>query len=232
MKKLTFNKKSAALVLAGVMLVGGVAGGTLAWLTDKSGTVENTFHTSNIGVGLEETRRDYQMIPGWTIEKDPVAYVETGSEDCYLFIKVEESSEKITVGTEEHTFEDFLGYSIDSQWTELEKDKDGNDISGVYYMVIDADAKKGKEKKYHILGEGSYTDTEGVEYSWGDDQVLTKPEVTKEMMDAVTTNQPKLTFTAYAVQLWKSNKPINMDDADAVENAKFTAAEAWAKVES
>lgn len=49
-----------------------------------------------------------------------------------------------------------------------------------------------------------------------DDRVAVKDSVTKEQMEALTAESyPTLTFTAYAVQLYKTN------------GTSFTAAEAW-----
>ena len=225
------NKKALGLVLAVVLLVGVVAGGTVAWLTAQTREVTNVFKTSDIGVELKEHTYDaaadklnegdanltdsgvenYKMVPGWTIPKDPWAKVTAGSEDCYLFIKVEE---EITV-TGDYDFDDFIAYNINSgadAWIEL----DAANHPGVYYRVIDTAAEKGVE--YPILAAGTHTvGTDS--YTWAANQILVKPEVTKAMMNAVTA-APKLKFTAYAVQLQKSN------------DSAFTAAEAWAKVAS
>lgn len=234
--------KSMALLLAMVLLVGCAIGSTLAWLTAKTTPVTNTFTTSDIDITLTETERTYKMVPGWTIEKDPVVTVDADSEDCYLFIKVKKSGGDVSVGDGDakktYTFDSFIAYAIDSGWTQL---KNGDTtVDGVYYKVIDGDEDRvttegGKKVavKHHILGTGTYT-YENVEYKWAQDQVLTKPEVTKEMMEAVAANngakQPTLTFTAYASQLWKSNNPGSTATAEQIAAAQFTAAEAWANV--
>ena len=54
--------------------------------------VTNTFTTSDINIELKETKNHFQMIPGWNIEKDPKVTVKTGSEACYLFVKLEKST--------------------------------------------------------------------------------------------------------------------------------------------
>ena len=176
------HTKSLALVL----VIGCVAGGTLAWLNAKTEEVKNTFSTSDIGVTLGETTNTYKMVPGWTIAKDPKATVTSGSEDCYLFVKVEKSN----------NFDTYMDMAIDSQWTALE------DQTGVYYIKIDEDSEK--NVAYNVLGEGKVT-YENVEYAWADNQVLVKPTVTEAMMKTAKTSQPTLTFTAYAVQLMKNN---------------------------
>lgn len=180
------HTKSLALVLALVLVIGCVAGGTLAWLNAKTEEVKNTFSTSDIGVTLGETTNTYKMVPGWTIAKDPKATVTSGSEDCYLFVKVEKSN----------NFDTYVDMAIDSQWTALE------DQTGVYYIKIDEDSEK--NVAYNVLGEGKVT-YENVEYAWADNQVLVKPTVTEAMMETAKTSQPTLTFTAYAVQLMKNN---------------------------
>ena len=126
-------KKTIALLVAVSMIVGCVIGGTLAWLTHSTGPVTNTFTTSDITVTLEETTgKDYKMIPGYTIAKDPKVTVTTGSEECYLFVKMEKSN----------NFDIFMTYEIAEGWTAL----DG--IAGVYYRVIET-ADMGKP--YNIL---------------------------------------------------------------------------------
>ena len=183
------KKKGLALVLALTLLVVGVVAGTLAWLTAKSDTVVNTFTTSDIKVELKETTgTEYKMIPGYTISKDPKATVLSGSEECYLFVKLDKST----------NFDTYLEYVIADGWTKLDDVTDT-----VYYRVVDGT-----------------TNQIGTAYSvLANDQVTVKGEVTKAMMDGLTTETlPKLTVTAYASQLHKN------------ATTEFTAAEAWANV--
>lgn len=117
------KKKVLALVLAMVLLVVGVAAGTLAWLTSKSDTVVNTFTTSDITVELKETPgATYKMVPGFEIDKDPTVTVKAGSEDCYLFVKLEKSS----------NFDSFLTYVTAEGWIPLAG------VENVYYRVVNA----------------------------------------------------------------------------------------------
>ena len=194
-------KKTMALLLAVALLVGVAVGTTIAWLTDKTEKVTNTFTAGTIDVDLVETKEDFKMIPGWTIDKDPAAWVTEGSEEGYLFVKVEKSA----------NFDTYMDYAIAEPWQELE--------TGVYYIKI---TEEEVGKKFIILGDGS-AEYDDVTYSWKDNQVLVKPTVTKDMMDALNENTfPTMTFTAYASQLYKTNK--------GGEETQFTAAEAWALV--
>ena len=68
--------KPMLIAMAVVLLLGCVTGGTLAWLTDKTDEVINTFTTSDINITLTETdavnnAASFKMIPGYTITKAP-----------------------------------------------------------------------------------------------------------------------------------------------------------------
>lgn len=114
------KKKTLALVLALTLLVAGVVGGTLAWLTDQTAEVKNTFTVGDINIGLTETTTDYKMVPGNTIAKDPTVTVKANSEACWLFVKV----------TESENLKNFITYAIAEGWTKLQ--------DGVYYREVPA----------------------------------------------------------------------------------------------
>ena len=118
------KKKTLALVLALTLLVAGVVGGTLAWLTDQTAEVKNTFTVGDINIGLTETTADYKMIPGNTIAKDPTVTVKANSEACWLFVKV----------TKSENLDTFITYAIAEGWTALPG------VDGVYYREGPASA--------------------------------------------------------------------------------------------
>ncbi len=179
------KKKVIILMLTFVLAICCVAGGTLAWLTATTETVANTFTTSDISITLEESEKlDLKMVPGYEIKKDPKVTVNEGSEACWLFVKVEKST----------NYDSYMTYEIADGWTLVE------DETNVYARKV---ATTDIGTAYSIL-KG--------------DKVTVKGEVTKKMMETATTNQPTLSFTAYACQLMKSNK------------TEFTAAEAWEQV--
>lgn len=117
------KKKTLTLFLALALALVGIIGGTMAWLTAQTPEIVNTFTDSDINITLEETKEDFKMVPGYTIEKDPVVTVEEGSEKCYLFVKLEESE----------NFDSFLTYEMADGWTAL----DG--VDNVYYRTVDTD---------------------------------------------------------------------------------------------
>lgn len=165
--------KTLIVALAVMLVVGCAVGGTLAWLTDTTGPVVNTFTVGNIDIELAEQANNFKMVPGATIDKDPKVTVKAGSEACWLFVKV----------TESDNLNSFISYTVDSNWTAL------TDVPGVYYrQVPDLTATGASDVEYSVLTNN---------------QVTVKNTVTKSMMDDITNQtatDPTLTFKAYAVQ--------------------------------
>lgn len=167
--------KLIAVVLVVALLIGGAIGGTIAWLTDKTESVVNTFTLGDINITLEESvagddnEETFKMIPGNTITKDPKITVKAGSEACWLFVKMDEINNPDT----------YLTYSVITGvdgWTKL------NGVTGVYYREV---AASGSDQEFGILT---------------DDAVKVKNTVTKDDLTAINAANPKLAFTAYAVQ--------------------------------
>lgn len=132
------KKKGLALVLALTLLVVGVVAGTLAWLTAQTAPVVNTFTTSDIKVKLEETPKEYKMIPGYTISKDPTATVLAGSEECYLFVKLDEST----------NFDDYMTYEMADGWKSVPGE------TNVYFRKVLID---NIDKPYSVLKNNQVT---------------------------------------------------------------------------
>ena len=80
------KKRTVALLLALTLVLGVAAGGTIAWLFDKTDAITNTFTVGDIGVSLTESEETYQLIPGKHYTKNPTVTV-TNDFDCYLFVK-------------------------------------------------------------------------------------------------------------------------------------------------
>ena len=188
-KKKGVSTKVFLSLLALVLVVGCAVGGTIAWLTATTDPVVNTFTYGKINIELTETKPENKqatIIPGVNISKDPKVTVKADSEACWLFVKV----------AEEGTFvANKVTYSIADGWTQ----GDGTDIpANVYYRFVSA---SDDNQDFYVLK---------------DNQVHVSETLTKAEVNSVTAeNQPKLTFTAYAVQ------------KDGID----TAADAWAKVD-
>ena len=112
--------KTLAVAMCAVLLVAGSIAGTMAYLTDKTDAITNTFTAGKVEITLDEAKvnaygqpvdaegnvvelsvaprvaaNEYKLIPGKTYTKDPTITVSADSEDCYLFVKVENGIESI-----------------------------------------------------------------------------------------------------------------------------------------
>ena len=193
------KKRTAALLLTFVLIFGAAVGGTVAWLTAKTDDVVNTFTVGDINIDLWEhplnddgktiNRNDdpvkansgYKFVPGDTLQKDPYVVVKDGSEACYLFIKVTEENNTSDDGK-------IINYTISDPWIPV------RDKPGYYYQIIES--KTTADTSYPVLNP---------------ETVSVSRDVTKDMVEDLTTNPPKITFTAAAVQL------VNVDTvADAL----------------
>lgn len=197
------KKKIVILGLALVLAFALGIGGTLAWLTDKTDTVTNTFTTAGIDITLTETfntdrnndgKNDMwqaKMIPGYTYAKDPKVTVEANSEDCYLFVKFEEKNNPST----------YLTYTSNltaaNGWTQGEGTGEGKNgvPTDVWYRKVTSSTSG---QSWNLLSGNT---------------ISVKDTVTKDNMN--TAAAATLTYTAYASQLYKS------------AGVEFTAAEAW-----
>ena len=115
------KKKIAISIVAVALVLCCAIGGTLAWLTDKTDPVTNTFTVGDINIELKETMTVYKVIPGSDIAKDPKVTVKAGSEACWLFVEITE--ENWNAG---------LTYSVANGWTALPGE------TGVYYRQVSA----------------------------------------------------------------------------------------------
>jgi len=185
-----------AVLTVALMLVVCVAsiGGTIAWLQDDTTPVKNTFTSSNIEIELSEDgaqddgngnlAQSFQMIPGHVIDKKPIVTVKEGSEDCYVFLKVNGQNTA-----------DYLEWGINTaNWTLLEQKGD----EYVYYCEA---TNVTADRPISVLGYQN-----GGEFV--KDQVKVKHTVTKEMMERFVSSSYRpvqLTFEAHAIQLYKTN---------------------------
>lgn len=177
-------KKSFIMALALVLVLGIAIGGTVAWLTASTDPVTNTFTVGDINITLTETgannnAKSYTTVPGSKYDKDPNVTVQSGSEACWLFVKVSEVNNTMTVGSETKKI---VNYTIATGWTAVP------DHAGYYYKEISAD-DMGKAI-YVFTGEGESNLKNGF--------VTINENVTKGQITA--SDQPQIVITAAAVQ--------------------------------
>ena len=182
------KKKILALTLVFALALALGIGGTVAWLTAQTTPVVNTFTVGDINITLTETgttnnAKNYTFVPGDTLAKDPKVTVTAGSEDCYLFVKVEEANNTATGLTGK-----VINWSVDagtdpaSTWVPVPEH------DGYWYRTVPAVAANTTEENlpsFDVLK---------------DNQVTVNEEVTKDMVTGLTANKPTITVTAAAVQ--------------------------------
>ena len=172
-------KKKLMTVLALVLVVAMSVAGTIAYLTDTTAPITNTFTVGNIDIDLAETKTDFKMVPGCDIAKDPKVTVEANSEDCWLFVKIDES----------RNLDSFISYAVANDWTQ----GDGTNIpSNVWYRPVEASTA---DQTFSVLAGDQVTVNNDV----------TKTMMDGLKVDGAI--QPTLTFTAYACQ--SANMTVN-----------------------
>ena len=157
-------RKAILLVLCVICLVVASVMGTLAYLTDTE-AVTNTFTVGKVGLSLDETDTDnssadkdrdqanvYHLLPGHTYDKDPIVHIDSDSEDCWVFVKVENGinlieAENTAATADTPAYNDLHTQITANGWTELEVT--GVTVTGeteaktvrVYYKSWDKDAE-------------------------------------------------------------------------------------------
>ena len=145
-------------------------GGTVAWLVSSTNAVVNTFTYGAINITLSET----------TGENDKIIPGKNISKDPKVTVKKDSEACWLFVEVkEEGTFvADKVTYSVAEDWT---KGDDTKIPANVYYRAVDAVSA---DTEFAVLK---------------DNKIYVSDDLTKSDIQSITT-QPKLTFTAYAVQ--------------------------------
>lgn len=135
--------KAIVLALCAVLLVAASVLATLAFLKSTD-SVENTFTVGKVKITLDEAKageygdvadatvrvkgNEYKLIPGHKYAKDPTVHLEAGSEESYIFVKVENGLAAIEAAGETTIAAQITG----NGWTALEG------AAGVYYKQVEA----------------------------------------------------------------------------------------------
>ena len=170
-KRRSVSGRLFVLMLALVLVLGCAVGGTVAWLVAKTDPVVNTFTYGDINITLTETKPANQQA-----KIIPGVDIE---KDPKVTVKAGSEACWLFVKVEEEgTFvADKLTYSVADGWTQ----GDDTDIpANVYYREVGA-----------VTADTDF-------YVLNGNKVTVSNSLTKE--DIANITQPKLTFTAYAVQ--------------------------------
>ena len=137
----------ALMSFAACLTVFSMIGGSLAWLMTSTEPIVNVFTYGDIRITLTEEKGEvlsdghyFKMTPGKEIEKDPKLTVLADSEDCWLFVKIEESSDK--------ALDDYIEYTLADGWTALVEEP------GVYFRTVDS---KSETQEFSVLKDDKVT---------------------------------------------------------------------------
>ncbi len=180
------KSKAVVLTLCAVLLVVASVMGTMAYLTSKD-SVNNTFTVGKVKLILDETKVDeygekyldsddssvsessavkvqantYNLVPGHTYIKDPTVHVKAYSEDCYVFVKVENGLASFEA-TDDSTIAKQI--TTTNSWTQL-TDKDGKDVAGVYYKSV---SKSADDQDLAVFSNFTLADNANTINGWSD----------------------------------------------------------------
>ncbi|MBS7303704.1 MAG: SipW-dependent-type signal peptide-containing protein [Lachnospiraceae bacterium] len=148
------RKKSLLTMVLALVLVGAIGvGATLAYLSDTTGTLTNTFTVGKVKVTQDEsdestpdktdrtkTGNIYTNIqPGDTLVKDPTATVLKGSSDCYVFMELNGADELVKKGFS------FVGFDR-STWIKVTEENKLDKLDGIYRYVNVVEMKDEDQK--------------------------------------------------------------------------------------
>lgn len=151
-------RKVLVTLCCALLLVAVSVGATFAYLTKTTEVVTNTFTANaNVNIDLKEAKvtnlgvlelgddgnpvarvkaNEYKLIPGHNYVKDPTIEVLSGSDDCWLYVKVENGISAI-----EATGDTTIAKQMEENgWTVV----DAENYPGVY--ALEASAKKAGDK--------------------------------------------------------------------------------------
>ena len=180
----------AALIAVSVL-------GTMAYLTSTD-EVTNTFTVGQVKITLDEAKvndagvavtpaervkaNSYKLMPGHSYTKDPTVHVTDGSENCYIFVKVENGISAFEAANEEGTggYKTSATQITTTGWTKLA------DVDNVYYRSYTNG--ENVQKSFTVFSNFKIADN------------ANNAEATKTSWNAVTAENTKITVTAYAIQ--------------------------------
>ncbi len=195
------KRKALTLAFCAMILVGATFLGTLAYLTDTD-QVKNTFTVGQVHIELDEAEvtelgvvdgndrvkaNKYHLLPGHTYTKDPTIHVDDDSEDCYLFVKVDNQIADIETGVK-----------IADQMTAI----GWKPVEGVANVYVFA-----KEKKFEKYAVSKCADVEVFK------SFTIAGETTNEQIEVYAGKT--VTVTAYAVQKdgFEDETPVDIWEA-------------------
>lgn len=187
------GKKALLLALCAVLLVAATVMGTMAYLTSTD-TVTNTFTIGNVNITLDETKVDvngkpeeptsyvksneYKLMPGHSYTKDPTVHVTAGSENSWIFVKVENGISAFEAATVASGYTSIADQVEKNGWTKL---TGVEGVDNVYYKEY---TKSNTQDDLKVFENFKIADEANKVTGW----------------DEISKESTKITITAYAIQ--------------------------------
>ena len=126
------KKLIISVIILSLVVTAGV-GSVIAYFASISGPVVNTFTVGQVELELADAEVGViQLVPGTTAERTSVVTVKRDSEDCYVYVKIEQPRE----------LTQYTSYELAEGWINL------GGIDGVYYRQV---PKSAVNMKYHVF---------------------------------------------------------------------------------
>lgn len=220
MKKM---RKILGVTLSAAALMAASVFGTMAYLTDTE-AVTNTFTVGKVQITLDEAKvdeygklldndnsvdtdgknlaprvqkNDYKLIPGYTYTKDPIIHVDADSENCYLFVKVENGIADI----ETKTGKTIAAQMKDLGWVKVDSNSDGK-VDNADNVYVLAKGKEGNPDYKYTVGGGAHVEV-FKNFTVDGDSIVNMPEgeaAPDGKFDIAKYADNQIVVTAYAVQ--------------------------------
>ena len=187
------RNKIMLLALCMVALIAVSVLGTMAYLTSTK-TVTNTFTVGKVAITLDEAKVDidgvavtpaervdantYKLMPGHTYTKDPTVHVTAGSEDSWIFVKVENGISAYEATAVEGGYKTIENQIVTNGWMKLTGVKD---VDNVYYKEYKQSATI---TDLAVFGNFKIADNANAIDGWS----------------TISATATKVTVTAYAIQ--------------------------------
>ncbi len=158
--------KVLVIVLAVALLAMTIVAGTLAYLMMATESVTNTFTIGNVAIELVETKGTWndtdkvweigKIIPGQTAAKDPKITVGATSENCWVFVKIEQTE----------AAKNYITFSPAADWEKVYTSGDGLTI--VYALKDVAEAGE----NFPVFADNQVTFNEDVTKTEGTAKII------------------------------------------------------------
>jgi len=164
--------KALLTVMCALLLVVASVFTTMAYLTAQD-TVTNTFTIGKVDIEVDEDdpksddpkdrveKNDYTLMPGITYDKDPQVHVVAGSEDCWIFVKIDNGLAGLEITKSDNTNKTIADQMIANGWVNIASS--GNTTVYAYTTKVEKSTEVQTVKtftKFTTLSDVTATDLE------------------------------------------------------------------------